>query len=274
MNPMKHTAHSAYSTKKPARRPNRPEASFWAQAKTLSPAEGQKALSLEKIRADISRKKLRPSPRLWDLALIELQYITPAFWILQIVVIAAFIILAEKLSLTQSMLKDYVQPASVTAALLSATASCSLGRHFSRGMAELEQSCYFNLPQLWTIKMILAGSLDIFALTLCSCRIAQNTLSSFFQVCLYILVPFVFSNVCCLFFLTLLRGEKGRFGQLVIAFPAGAAAFATTLFPPFFYTAAFLWVWLVLLFMGFTLYLWQIRLIYNKMKRGDALCWS
>ena len=206
---------------------------------------------------------------------MELRYISPGFWILQGSLVALLAALLEKTALDGGALPDYLRWISVLAAWMGVLGCSSLGRHFSRGMAELEQSCYFNLPQLWTIRMALSGAVDILALVLGSGRIAERTNLPLAQVCVYVLVPFVLSNVAVLLLFTALRGGRGRYGLLVTALAAGLLAAVPGLASGGeAYGTARLWAWTAALFAGTGLYLWQLKVMYGKIRRGETICWN
>lgn len=240
----------------------------------LAPGEERKESVMQEIERCIARKRIRNTPSWHELAWIELQYISPMFWIAQAGLVAALILLLEHTSLHRGELKDYLQWISVMAAWMGVLTCGDLGRHFSRGMAELEQSCYFNLPQMWTIRMILSGTADILILMLCGTRIAEDTYVPFLQVCLYILVPFVLSNVVCLMLVTGLRSARGGYGQLVTGFLTGSIAAAIVMIPSELYAKAYVWRWGMLLLAGTIFYFWQLQRIYGKIRRGEALCWN
>ena len=141
-------------------------------------------------------------------------------------------------------------------------------------MAELEQSCFFNLSQLWTIKMALSGTADILILLLASGRIAAEASVPFIQVCLYVLVPLVLANICCLLFFTAIRGGRSRYGQLAMAFIAGIIAVIPASWPEEAYGGASLWAWVLALLCGMGIYLWQLRCMYMKIRRGEIVCWN
>lgn len=241
---------------------------------TLVPEETKKETALGEIRQAVRKKTVRCTPSPMELFLIELQYISPGFWLLQGTLTAALVFLMEKTALSGGGLRDYLQWISVLAAWLGVAGCVSLGRHFSRGMAELEQSCFFNLSQLWTIKMALSGTGDILILLLASGRIAAEASVPFIRVCLYVLVPFVLANICCLLFFTAIRGGRSRYGQLAMAFIAGIIAVVPASQPEEAYGGAFLWAWVLVLLCGVGVYLWLLRCMYMKIRRGEIVCWN
>ncbi|WP_276951610.1 hypothetical protein [Acetatifactor muris] len=244
------------------------------QMRRMQPDAEAKTQAMEEIEGWIRRKRIRHTPSWGELALIELQYISPGFWVMQASVVMILLIWLGRTAALHGALKDYLQWISVMAAWMGVIACGDLGRHFSRGMAELEQSCYLNLPQMWTIRMILSGTADILVLLLCGLRISENTSVPFVQVCLYILVPFVLSNGCCLLYVTVFRSARGRYGQLVLFLLTGSVVCVLVMTPSRLYTEAYLWLWVTFLAAGTAFFLWQLRRIYGKIRRGETLCWN
>ena len=230
--------------------------------------------SLAEIRQNISKKTFCRTPFPGELLAVQIQYLSAGFWILQGIFIVAMILFVERASGGKRELADYLQWTSVIAAWMGVAGCSQLSRHFSRGMAELEQSCYFNLSQVWTIRMAFSGLVDIGVLTLCGGRIAERAKAPFGAVCVYILVPFVLANVCCLFFFTALRGGRSRYVQLAMAFVTGTLAAVPAATPGEAYAGARLWKWWAVLAAGAVFYLWQLRCIYRKIRRGEMVCWN
>ncbi len=248
-----------------------------AAAETLVPEKEKRGDALRQIRKNIHEKTMCQTDRtipLRNLFLIQLRHISPSFWIIQGILAGSLALLLKKISMDDGALPDYLRWISVLAAWMGVLGCCSLGRHFSQGMAELEQSCYFNLPQLWTIKMTLSGAADVLVLALGSGTIAGKTNLPFGQVCLYVMVPFVLSNICCLLFFTALRGSRNRYGQLVLALMTGLLAAAVSSLPMEAYAKGSLWAWAAVFSGGIGIYLCQLRYMYGKIRRGEIVCWN
>lgn len=242
-------------------------------SKTLSPDPERKSRSMDVLRQAVSEKRLLYKPSLLNLLGIQLQYISPGFWALQGGLLLVVVLLLWRTSSIHGGLVDYLWWGSVTAAWMGMLVCGDLGRHLSRGMAELEQSCYFNLPQMWTIKMVLTGGADILILGFCCGGIAYNTDTPVWQVSVYLLVPFVLSNLCCLLLLTLLRGKRGHGTLLALAIVIAMAASGPSL-AVWSYTWNFLWTWVMTLAVGSVLLARQLRQCYKKISRGEILCWN
>lgn len=256
----------------------------------MSPNHKRKEQAMRKIRQEAEKKRFFQTPSFLEMFLVELQYISPSFWVLQGIFVAVLVLLLEIAGGSGSSasqvqrnagslgnlesLAACLQWTSVIAAWMGVAGCSQLSRHFAKGMAELEQSCYFNLAQMWTIRMVLTGLVDLMILTLCSGRIAERTDMPFGAVCLYVLVPFVLANVCCMLFFTALRGGRSRYVQLVLAFVTGILSAVPSVTPSEAYAQSSLWVWAAALAGGAGFYLWQLRCMYGKIKRGDVVCWN
>lgn len=237
----------------------------------VDPEKKKKALTA--IGYSISRKVIRYSPSLWENLRIQLQYISWFYWGAQISGVFLFTLLFYRMGTQKAVIYDYITWFSIGAALLGLAGVSELGSHFSNRMAELEQSCYLNLKQQWIIKMILFGGADILILSLFTGGIAWRTDRGFLALGVYLLVPFLLSNICYLLALSAMRGGTGRYFRLGLAVVMGLAAAAPGMYPPV-YMAQFVWVWALVLAAAVILLVLEVRSLLGKLTKGDALCWN
>lgn len=243
------------------------------RGRELTPDARRKREALEALEGEIKRKAICYKPSFVELFGIQLQYISPMFWVIQGVFLAAVVFLMERTNRTGGELGNYLWWGSLTAAWMGAAVCGELGRHLRRGMAELEQSCYFNLPQMWTMRMILSGGADMILLGFCCGGIARSTKTPLGQVCVYLLAPFVLSNLCCLWAVTVFRGGRSRYVGPALAFMTALTVLAPSLRPEA-YEAEYFGVWVAALLFGIGLWIKQLRQCYKKIAKGEMLCWS
>lgn len=244
---------------------------IWKTALELNPDPKQKQRSLFAIRDAIEAKKIQYAPFFGELMWIQLQYIPPIYWALQGGLLVLLILLLYRMPGQATELTDYLWWSSIAAAWMGVLSNGVLGRHFSNRMAELEQSCYINLSQMWMIRMILTTGVDIGVLTVFSGGIAARTDTFFGRVAMYLLVPFLLSNVCCLLLVSALRGSRGKYTLAALAVVVALLAVSPSVFANA-YTAAYLWVWFCLLVLGAAVFAGQIRNCYGRMTRGEIIC--
>lgn len=241
--------------------------------RALVPDERRKRETLELLKREIENKTIRYKPSFPELFGIQLQYISPAFWAVQGMFLAAVLFVLGRSDLHGGELSGYLWWGSLTAAWMGLAVCVELGRHLSHNIAELEQSCYINLAQMWTMRMILSGGADIVLLGFCCFGIARNTQSAVWQICVYLLVPFVISNLSCLWAVTVLRGGRSRYAYPVLAFLTALLAFIPSLIPKM-YEAEYFWIWVAALLFGTVLLAKQLRQCYKRIEKGELLCWS
>ena len=237
----------------------------------VDPDKKKKALAA--VEKAVSKKVIRYSPSFWEILRIQMQYISRVYWIVQACCVLAFVFLFYQMGSGDADIYDYVLWFSIGASLLGLAGISELGSHFSCRTAEIEQSCYLNLKQLWSIKMILFGGADILILSLFSGGIVWRTEMRFTQVCIYLLVPFLLSNLCYLLTLSAFRGGTGKYVRLGLALVMGLGAAAPSLYPAS-YKAQFLWVWALVLAAAVILLVLEIRGLLGKLTKGDILCWN
>lgn len=232
----------------------------------------KKAAALENIREAADGHNLRPRLSVWELIRIQLAYISPGYWIGQGMVFAALAIYFHNMEVTDSF-RDCISWFSAAVAFMGVFGVAELGKHFSNKAAEVEQSCYFRLEQLWMMKMILFGGVDILGISAFTGGIAERTGVGAGAVCVYLLAPFLLSNACYMLLLTACRGGGGRYQQFGAALLLGIAAMLPSVNPRAYY-ANYLWVWLVALAAGAALLIGETRALYDKMAKGETLCWN
>lgn len=148
-----------------------------------------------------------------------------------------------------------------------------LSVHFSTHMAELEQSCYFNLSQLWLTRAVSISGLDVLAVLALGGVRSQAYGYGWFPFAVYVLTPFFTANAVMLFVISQARG-KNRVSAAVIVFLAGAG-FALQAGLPWIYEKTWLSVWLFLLAAAASLCVYQMKKLCGKIEgRGESICWN
>ena len=239
----------------------------------------RKAEALERIRREVKayRPPLRQTWRTWARLLREqIAYLSPSYWAVQGIFAAMALVLCflarRGLEAGNVSWLDFVALGSVVAAGMGIGAITELSRSISCHMAELEQTCYFNLGQLWAMKMVVFGCGDLCVLAILSIGLPGQERVGAAALGLYFLVPFVLSNICYLFLLTAGRQPGGRWKQSVAAVFLAGLAVMPAAFPEA-YSRAALPVWLAVLAGGLVLLAVEIRGMYRKLTEGgEILC--
>ena len=221
-----------------------------------------KAQVLEQIYEAVEAKNIRYQPTLIQMVLGQIKYLSlPALGgqIACLFLIFAMCIYLEK---SQAQLMIWLGTGSVLAACLGVFLMMELCCSSSFHMVELEQSCYLNVKQLWCVKMIIFGCLDLVVLTALIAGVSKNVSCGMFPVILYFMVPFVISSGLQFLVFTIFRRGKREYLQM------GAAVFISVLSlvplsEPRLYTFACLGFWVLALLIGAGLLIGEIILFYR-----------
>lgn len=148
-----------------------------------------------------------------------------------------------------------------------------LSRSQSFGMAELEQTCYLSMKQVWCMKMILFGSMDILILSIMMGRIAVLCSRGIGAIGIYLLVPFVMANGGYLLVFSWLRGKEKGYIQ------TGLAAIVSILCALLsvqeeWYDIQYIGIWTVVLIVSSAVLAVEIFCIYGKAVKGEIACWN
>ena len=147
----------------------------------------------------------------------------------------------------------------------------SVAHLFSRHMAELEKTLYLDLKQMVCIGMLEAGAFDLLVLGILTGCMGNRSGHGILAYLLYLLVPFLWSEIFYLHMLSHVRSIFSGFRQLCIGTLCGALA----LFPIFWknaYLPEYVPAWGILSAAGVLLLTAEIYGIFKKIDSGDGLC--
>ena len=145
-----------------------------------------------------------------------------------------------------------------------------VGNLFSFHMAELEQTLYLNLKQMVCIRMLEAGIADLALLALFLATTGGSP-SKIGTSLIYMLVPFLWSDVLYLHMLTSLRSTSSAFRSFALGLLCGALA----LFPlywEFLYQSEYLFLWQGLAAAGLFMLFAEINRLICRIEEGDSMC--
>lgn len=231
----------------------------------------KRAASLEKIREAAKKQQIRHYPGFWECAASQLHFQSWTYWAMQAVFLTAGILLTQYMMARGADTESVCVTLSMFFVAGGNVALSGMGRIFSYHMAELEQTLYMDLKQMVCVQLALAGFIDLVmcsVLVVCAGKNLQIPTGSFL---LYLLVPFLWSDIIYLHMLTVFRGGIRGYIQTVYGLAAAAAA----MLPAFIgdaYEAASLPVWGLLLAAGVIMLVWELRRLLWKMNGGDLIC--
>ena len=145
------------------------------------------------------------------------------------------------------------------------------GRIFSSGIAELSESCYFNIKQIVALHMVLSGIINLTFLLLSVFFVGIQWKMNLLQVGLYLLVPFVMTQCCCLRVLLTEAGRKNTY-LLVMTGIFSIIFYLIIASIPELYRITALAVWCIVFIIGLLLLAIQVKTLFKGIERGDMIC--
>lgn len=231
----------------------------------------KKERSLAVIREAAAKKQLRQYPsfraNLWS----QFRFLPWKCRAAQGAVLLAALLLAEWLNRKEITGSDSIVVCSVFLVFAGNICLSGVARLFSWHMAELEQTLYLNLKQMVCIRMLEAGIVDLVILSLLTGMTGRLNSAGTGAYLLYMLVPFLWSDILYLHMLTAFRNGPAGYRQ----FFAGILCGFLSLFPVLFedaYEASCLPLWQISGLAGVLLLAAEIYGILGKIEGGDSLC--
>ncbi|MEY8389918.1 hypothetical protein D3Z36_16205 [Lachnospiraceae bacterium] len=231
------------------------------------PTEG-KAQVLEQLQEAVKAKSIRYSPTLLQTVLGQIKYLSLPALGGQITCLFLIFIMCSYLERSRAQLMLWLGTGSVLAACLGVFLMLELCRSSSFHMVELEQSCYLNVKQLWCVKMIIFGCLDLLVLSVLIAGVSKNVACGMFPVILYLLVPFVISSGLQFLVFTVFRRGRREYLQMCAAVFISIVSLLP-LSEPELYTLACLGVWMLALLAGIILLAAEIVWMYRTLCSGS-----
>lgn len=167
--------------------------------------------------------------------------------------------------------QQWGQISMIVSGALGALSLLEVGNLFFSRMAELGESCYFNVRQLTAFQMVYSGVISLVTLLSTTFFAGLKYQLDLMKIGLYILVPFVFTECVCL---TVMLMGVGRRNLL----PLVAAGIFSALFwgvlasiPNLYETSALIF-WVLTLLVGLGILSIQVRRFFNALDKGEIIC--
>ena len=159
----------------------------------------------------------------------------------------------------------------ILSGILGVVTIAEVSRIFFSGIAELSESCYFNVKQIVAFQMLISGIINLTVLFIGILFVGSRWQIHLLQIGLYLLVPFVMAQCCCLRVLLTEAGRRSSF--LLVMVGAFLVVFYMILASiPSLYLVASLTLWGIAFLIGLLLMGMQIKALFQGIEKGDILC--
>lgn len=231
--------------------------------------KNKKQQSLTAIEREAACKRVRHYPSFTEHVWNQMRFHSLFHWLIQGGLLFAAMLLALYLRRTDSGDLKAITACSVFFTFAGNVCFSQTARLFSWHMAELEQTLYLNLKQMVCIRMLEAGTADLLILVLILGITGKvNTLGIGVSL-IYMLVPFLWSNILYLHMLTSLRSSVSGFRSPVLGLLCGIPALFPVIWEPV-YRPDYLNIWQVLALSGILLFIAEITNLLGKIEQGDS----
>lgn len=168
--------------------------------------------------------------------------------------------------------KDNVISCSVIlSGVLGIVSVAGISRIFFSGIAEIGESCYFNVRQIVALHMSISGIINLTGLSVGIIFVGIQWKIKLLQAGLYILTPFVAVQCCCLHALLTKAGRKNSYSLIMLGIFL-IILYAILVSIPNLYNIAASAVWMLAFITGVLLLGIEIRLLFKGIKKGEILC--
>ena len=231
--------------------------------------EEKKSRSLAIIYQEASLKQIRYYPTFPEHIWNQMRFQPLTHWLTMGILLLSAMLLAlwfrRKNSGNLEMLTVY----SVFFVFAGNICLSQIARLFSCHMAELEQTLYLNLRQMVCIRMLEAGIANLVILTAILSITGETNPFGLGTSLIYMLAPFLWSNILYLHMLTCLRNTGSVFLSSALGLLCGAAALFPVLWEPA-YRPEHLIIWKGLTIAGEFLLAAEIVNLLGKIDCEDA----
>lgn len=227
--------------------------------------DARKAESLQNIAQAVEKKRYRYKPSHWEILRGQIKYISSFYLGGQLSCLLVIILTIGYLQEQGADMLAFLGAGSVLSSYMGVFLILELSRSQSCGMMEIEQTCYLNIKQVWCMKMIVFGSLDILLLTSLVLGVVRNVNCGIFQTMVYLLLPFFVSNILQLLVFTIMRKGKRGYLQMSIAVLLSCISLIPLSYPGI-YTVAYFGIWLFGLAVALAVLITEIVTIYGRLE--------
>lgn len=233
--------------------------------------ENRKRESISLLQNKINEKQINMAHHGRKILLQQVRYMDKLIMITQIVLYVIVVIIAIMMRQKGVLEEEIILFSILISGLFGIISIAQISRIFSSGIAELSESCYFNVKQIVAFQLLISGVMNLTMLFFVILFVGLFWKIALIQIGLYILVPFVIAQCCCLKALLLEIGRKNSYLLIIVGI------FITILYIviasiPRVYQLTALSIWGVSFVVGILLLGMQVRALFEGIERGDMLC--
>ena len=231
----------------------------------------KKTKILETLSGEVNKKKITYANNWSQIVRSQLYYMDKSSWLIELIVNLALVLVVFILKNYDVSAMDITVFSMVTSSVLGMISILILSNIFTSGMAELFDTCYFNVKQLAGIEMTILGSLNLITFMFISIYVSDQWKIRILQIGVYIGVPFLFTVSICMAVLLTEIGRRRKTYFLVIGMLSVIIILALSSVPRLYFASAFI-IWCIAFAIGCIFLCIQIRQLFIAINKGEILC--
>lgn len=245
--------------------------SFRQEDRTVIIDEKRKADTMELLKKSIAEKQIQVINSKMQILLNQFRYMEKKAMFVHalfcIVLLSAIIIMkrygADK--------HDIILCSVILSGVLGIVSVVGISRIFFSGIAEISESCYFNVKQIVALHMSISGIINLTGLFVGIIFVGIQWKIELLRLGLYILTPFVAAQCCCLWVLLMKAGRK-KFYMMIMFGIFTVILYAILGSIPNLYAMTAYTLWTAAFIIGVLLLTIEIKLLFKGIKKGEILC--
>lgn len=228
----------------------------------------KKSQGLTVISQEAARKHIRRYPAFMEHVWNQLRFRSFTHWLIQGGLLFTAMLFALYLRRESSGGPEMITACTIFFVFAGNICLSQMAHLFSWHMVELEQTLYLNLKQMICIRMLEAGVSDLIILALVLGITGDVNTLGIGTSLVYMLVPFLWSDILYLHMLTSLRSAAFCFRSSALGLLCGIMALFPVIWEPV-YLPQYLIIWQILAIAGILLLIAEITNLLGKIEQGD-----
>ncbi|MDD3362008.1 MAG: hypothetical protein PHW34_10095 [Hespellia sp.] len=231
---------------------------------------GKKEQTFEKMSLELERQK-HPVERINSILINQFLYIDKSvLYVYGALICLEFIVVIGLQSMGIDT-KMMISCCMVWSGIFSVTSIILIDKLFFGRMAELGASCYFNTKQSVAAYMIAVEGINLIMLMVIALYVGAYWEISIIQLMIYLMTPFLLSNVAAFGILSTETGRNSPFLLFASGMFLSAIYMMVSVIPNVFVLSS-IGIWGIICFIMIILFSFEVRYFFIKVEKGELLC--
>ncbi|MCM1143859.1 MAG: hypothetical protein NC318_10055 [Blautia sp.] len=244
---------------------------FLMSCQTVGIDNQKKEDTLSLLQIKIDEKKIGVLRDRKQILISQMRYMDKSTFAVHLLLCIVLLLFAGIMQFYKVEKEDVILFSMILSIVLAVVSIMGVGRIFGSGIAELGESCYFNVKQIVAFQFALSGIINLVVLSCGIFFIGLQWKINLLQIGLYILVPFIAAQCCCL---RILLWELGRRNVYVLIMAGMFLMILQMILAqiPALYQITSLALWGIAFAAGVVLFGLQLKALFRGIEKGEMIC--